>query len=147
MNQIVLTLHADTAPMTTCCVALLDLEALRLSYALAGHFPPLIRTPDGARLVPETPPGPPIGMSLDAVYATADVDLEPGDRLVLYTDGLVERRGESLTLGIVRLERSIDDCRDLAPQQCAEFLSDELSLREDDVAILMVEVGPVAAPG
>ncbi len=144
VNQIVVTLHADRAPMTTCCVALLDLGTLRLSFALAGHFPPLVRARDGAREMPPGRPGPPLGVAADVSYVTSGVDLAPGDRIVLYTDGLIERRGESLTVGIERLERAVDDSRWMDPQRCTEFLSGDLSPREDDVAVLLVEIGSVA---
>ena len=127
VNQIVVTLHAESAPMTTCCVALLDLATLRLSFALAGHFPPLVRALDGPREMPPSRPGPPLGVAADVSYFTSGVDLEPGDRIVLYTDGLIERRGESLAVGIERLERSVDECRSMGPQQCTEFLSGDLS--------------------
>jgi PAS domain S-box-containing protein len=140
VNRIACTLHASEAPMTTCCVALLDLEGLRLSFAIAGHLPPLVRALDGRRDLPDASPGPPIGVSPDATYAAAEVELQPGDRLVMYTDGLIERRGESLAVGIERLARSVDDRRDLAPQACTEFLSADLSPRDDDVALLLVEI-------
>jgi len=43
-------------------------------------------------------------------------------------------------VGIERLARSVDDRRDLAPQACTEFLSADLSPRDDDVALLLVEI-------
>ena len=92
--------------------------------------------------MPPSRPGPPLGVAAGVSYVTSGVDLEPGDRIVLYTDGLIERRGESLTVGIERLERSVDDSRSMEPQRCTEFLSGDLSPREDDVAVLLVEIAP-----
>jgi PAS domain S-box-containing protein len=140
VNRIELSLLGDDVPMTTCCVAVLDLHQRRLMFSLAGHFAPLIRTPDGERTVPPVSPGLPLGVRTDAPYATAEVQLEPGDRLVMYTDGLIERRGESLDDGILRLGRLLDDCRGLGTQACSEQLAVQLSPRDDDVALLVVEL-------
>jgi serine phosphatase RsbU (regulator of sigma subunit) len=120
----------------------LDLDRLRLMFSLAGHFAPLVRAAAGERAVPVVPPGLPLGVRADSPYATAEARLEPGDRFVMYTDGLIERRGESLDDGILRLARLVDDCRDLAPQECSEHLAVHLSARDDDVALLVVEVRP-----
>jgi serine phosphatase RsbU (regulator of sigma subunit) len=140
VNHIELTLHGDDMPMTTCCVAVLDLDEPRLMFSLAGHFAPMVRSPRGERAVPTVPPGLPLGVRADSPYATAEVRLEAGDRLVMYTDGLIERRGESLDDGIGRLGALVDDCRSLGTQECSEFLAVQLSPRDDDVAILVVEV-------
>jgi PAS domain S-box-containing protein len=146
VNHIEVVLQGDDVPMTTCCVALLDLEQLRLTFSSAGHFPPVVRTPEGERVVPAAPPGLPLGVSGDASYTTIDVPLEPGDRFVMYTDGLIERRGESIEDAIVRLGLLVDDCRDLAAQECSERLAIELSPRNDDVALLVLEVRDGQAP-
>jgi len=140
VNRIELTLLGEDVPMTTCCVAVLDLDRLRLSFSLAGHFAPLVRTADGARAVSTVTPGLPLGVRPDASYATAEVALGPGDRLVMYTDGLIERRGESLDRGIVRLDELLEACRDLGTQECYEQLAVQLSPRDDDVALLVLEV-------
>jgi PAS domain S-box-containing protein len=140
VNRIELALLGEDVPMTTCCVAVLDLDRLRLSFSLAGHFAPLIRTAAGARAVSTVTPGLPLGVRPDSSYATAEVALAPGDRLVMYTDGLIERRGESLDRGIVRLDQLLDECRDLGTQECSEQLAVQLSPRNDDVALLVLEV-------
>jgi serine phosphatase RsbU (regulator of sigma subunit) len=140
VNRTELVLLGEDVPMTTCCVAVLDLDRLRLMYSLAGHFAPLARTRGGERALPAVAPGLPLGVRADSVYATAEVALEPGDRLVMYTDGLIERRGESLDEGILRLGRLVDGCRHLGPQECSEHLAVELSARDDDVALMVVEL-------
>jgi hypothetical protein len=58
----------------------------------------------------------------------------------MYTDGLIERRGESLDRGIVRLGELLDECRGLGNQECSEQLAVQLSPRDDDVALLVVQV-------
>jgi PAS domain S-box-containing protein len=140
VNRIELTLLGEDVPMTTCCVAVLDLERLRLTFSLAGHFAPLVRTASGPRAVPTLAPGLPLGVHADSSYLTAEVPLRPGDRLVMFTDGLIERRGESLEAGVRRLVEVLDESRDLGPQQCSEQLAVRLSLRDDDVALLVVDL-------
>lgn len=78
-----------------------DRTALRM--ASAGHPPPLLRGPDGTVTRLEGGRSLPIGASPDAVYEEAAVAIEIGSLLLFYTDGLVERRNESIDTGIDRL--------------------------------------------
>ena len=72
-------------------------------WANAGHPLPLLVAPDGAvTLVEELTPGPPVGAGVFD-YGEAKLRLAPGSRLVLYTDGLFERRGANPAVGIDRL--------------------------------------------
>ena len=66
-----------------------DTEAGTLTYANAGHYPPVLLRADGTceRL---TEGGPVLGIFDDATYGTATVRMAPGDRLILYTDGITE---------------------------------------------------------
>lgn len=66
-----------------------DTEAGTLTYANAGHYPPVLLRADGTceRL---TEGGPVLGIFDDAIYGTATVRMAPGDRLILYTDGITE---------------------------------------------------------
>jgi anti-sigma regulatory factor (Ser/Thr protein kinase) len=77
------------------------------------------------------------------VFESAEVALGPGDLLVLYTDGLVERRGEQFDDGVVRLCETLADAAD--PETTADHLIDTLlgsSRPADDVAVLLL--APVA---
>ncbi|MFJ3669160.1 SpoIIE family protein phosphatase [Streptomyces sp. NPDC090106] len=88
--------------VATCLLALGDPEAGTMSYANAGHLPPLKVLPDGVvELVPLTV-GPPLGTGLGA-YETVTRPGLPGATLLLYTDGLVERRGEDIDVSLRRL--------------------------------------------
>lgn len=74
----------------------------RLTWVRAGHLPPLLVRDDRAGFL-EQPSGALLGATADASYGQAVIDLVPGDRLLFYTDGLVERPGEDLDVGLGRL--------------------------------------------
>ncbi|MFF4582609.1 PP2C family protein-serine/threonine phosphatase [Streptomyces sp. NPDC001373] len=74
----------------------------RLTWVCAGHPPPLLVRDGRARFLPSTS-GILLGADEGAHYEVSTVDLLPGDHLLLYTDGLVERPGESIDEGLARL--------------------------------------------
>ena len=77
-----------------------------VQYANAGHNPPRLRRADDHEVIRLDATGLPIGMFEDRDYDEASVTLEPGDALVLYTDGLVENRNaDSVALGEAGLDR------------------------------------------
>jgi sigma-B regulation protein RsbU (phosphoserine phosphatase) len=73
------------------CVA--DSEIGSLSYANAGHFPPVVVKPDGT-IVRLTSGGPVLGVIAASSYEAGTVPFGAGDRLILYTDGITEARSE-----------------------------------------------------
>jgi len=74
-------------------------------WSSAGHPPPVVVGADGGIALMSLPPGPPIGAS--GVQEQVGLELPPGSLMVLYTDGLFERRGEDLDVGIDRLVQVI----------------------------------------
>ncbi|MFE5912499.1 SpoIIE family protein phosphatase [Streptomyces wedmorensis] len=74
----------------------------RLTWVRAGHPPPLLVRDGEASFLPQ-PAGCLLGAEPDARYGEAEVELLPGDHLLLYTDGLVEEPGEDLSVGLDRL--------------------------------------------
>ena len=77
-----------------------------MSYGLAGHPPALLRrSRDGKVVRLLDADGPVMGPIRDATYTEGQVRLEPGDILVMYTDGLVERRGRDIATGISQAQR------------------------------------------
>jgi serine phosphatase RsbU (regulator of sigma subunit)/anti-sigma regulatory factor (Ser/Thr protein kinase) len=93
--------------MATVGYAVLDTANGELRYASAGHLPPvLIGGAHGARLM-DVRKAPPLGTLPFPAYRETVVTLEPGDTLLLYTDGLVERRSEPLTAGLERLRMTV----------------------------------------
>jgi serine phosphatase RsbU (regulator of sigma subunit) len=121
-------------------LVVVDTEAATLSYATAGHPPPMVRPPSGPSVVLDEGRQPILGIPVEDGTAS-EVAFPPGSVLIAYTDGLVERRGESIDVSIDRLQAFLD----AAPDTRAEALADEL-LRanlggaepDDDVALVVI---------
>ncbi|MFD4575452.1 PP2C family protein-serine/threonine phosphatase [Streptomyces sp. NPDC058417] len=115
-----------------------------LTWAAAGHPPPLLRGPDGEVRLLDAKPGAMLGIPLRQEIADHSVPLAPGSTLALYTDGLVERRAHGIDPGIARLAAALaafhadDLAHDLdgsAERILDPMLSD--SERDDDVCLLL----------
>jgi anti-sigma regulatory factor (Ser/Thr protein kinase)/putative methionine-R-sulfoxide reductase with GAF domain len=89
--------------MATASYAIFDSGTAELSIATAGHPPPLIIPPSGAPHFLQVDPGPPLGVVRHPEFVETSITL-PGEGMVLlYTDGLIEVRGESMEMGFDRL--------------------------------------------
>jgi serine phosphatase RsbU (regulator of sigma subunit)/anti-sigma regulatory factor (Ser/Thr protein kinase) len=141
MTRFARTLDGDQ--MCTCIYAVLDPASGRLCCANAGHPPPLVLTSDGRASFIAGRPGLPLGVSGRTEYAEAVVELEPGATLLLYTDGLVEKRGEAIDVGLERL-RSVAAEAPLDPKALCKRVLDSLieGTADDDVALLAVQTMP-----
>ena len=132
----------------TCVVGRLQETASggwRLWWTSAGHLPPVLMRDGAARLLDTTPD---LMLGVDAHTDRADhqVELRPGDVLVLYSDGLVEVRGSSLEDRLEILRQQVEQASPSAPDLLAEqLLAGLTSVRADDVALLVIEVVAVAA--
>ncbi|HEY2277623.1 MAG TPA: PP2C family protein-serine/threonine phosphatase, partial [Streptosporangiaceae bacterium] len=126
---------------TVACV-LLDPATGELSYATAGHPPILVVHAAGGTTYLDGGRGLPLAVSRTA-RASAITTLAPGDQLVLYTDGLYERRRESPDVGLARLASLAAEARGLPPTELSHALADGMlagAAPEDDLCVL------VAAP-
>ncbi|MGA2925959.1 MAG: SpoIIE family protein phosphatase, partial [Solirubrobacteraceae bacterium] len=125
----------------TVTYAVVDPRSQAVSWANAGHPPPLVRTAAGVTSYLEGGEGL-MGMQ-DAEYRTLDARLREGDMLILYTDGLVERRGESLDVGLARLAVAAANGPGDPQRMCDRLVelvvSDDKQL-QDDVTVLVVKV-------
>jgi serine phosphatase RsbU (regulator of sigma subunit) len=143
LNRLVLaTMPGELA---TLAVAAYDPGAGRLELALAGHPPPVVARADGSAEVLACRPGLPLGVVAEAAYDQVEVVLAPGDTVVLYTDGLIERRGEVIDVGLERLRAAAADTSALALDAALEaVLVDALpgSGRFDDVCVLALRRRP-----
>ncbi|HVX31900.1 MAG TPA: SpoIIE family protein phosphatase [Solirubrobacterales bacterium] len=120
----------------------LDPQREELEAILAGHVPPLLVDPDGASRLLEQTPGLPVGVSGGNAYESVTYPFPLGSALLLYTDGLIERRGESLDVGFGRLtaaaEAAVRETKTNLADDVYRALLDETPL-EDDVALLAIE--------
>jgi PAS domain S-box-containing protein len=126
------------ATMSTIAFVRYDPADGSLAWACAGHPPPVVARADGRVEVLWGGRSGPLWASLRQPRAEATGRLEPGDTLVLYTDGLVERRGELLDAGLDRLAAALGglalDAADLADRLCDRILAG--AAQDDDVCVL-----------
>lgn len=148
VDQVIDTLQIDTT--ATVIVARLVQTAQdaargvrQLRWSNAGHPPPMLLTPDGRVEVLASPePDLLLGFDPAATRAEWSTELTSGATVLLYTDGLVERRGQSLDDGLARLRSTLAELAhlDLA-DLCDEVLERLLPARsEDDVALVAVRL-------
>ncbi|MCG7208102.1 SpoIIE family protein phosphatase [Streptomyces arenae] len=133
-----LLLHSrDSQSTATLILARYEPAGRRLVWAQAGHLPPLlVRDGEVRRL--DRPDGMLLGAHAEPSYESAEFRLEPGDRLLMYTDGLVERPGEDIDAGLTRLAEAV---RTAGPDSLAALLDAMLvGERRDDVCVLDIRV-------
>jgi phosphoserine phosphatase RsbU/P len=108
----------------------------------AGHLPPILVHPGSEAQLLTCPPSPPLGVLPELEPTTVNSSLRDGSTLVLYTDGLVERRGESITDGLDRLRAAVHD--ETPERLCAQLMDTMIGsyVPADDVAVLVFRVRP-----
>jgi anti-sigma regulatory factor (Ser/Thr protein kinase) len=129
--------------MATCVYAVYDPSTRRCTIACAGHLPPILvfPGPDGEVRQLEVPAGVPLGVG-GVDFESAEVEVPDGAVLVLYTDGLVEARGEDISEGVDRLCAVLREPLDSLEDACDDLLASMAPGREpDDVALLMARLG------
>jgi GAF domain-containing protein/anti-sigma regulatory factor (Ser/Thr protein kinase) len=130
-------------PMTTLVYAVVDTERETLDVVIAGHPPPLLIPPGGEPAYLPLQSGVPLGAAPLARYTSDSHSFPTGTTLVLYTDGLVEVRGESIDAGLERLRAlaaGAGDVETLAARVVAELVPREPS---DDVVLLAARLAPL----
>jgi serine phosphatase RsbU (regulator of sigma subunit)/anti-sigma regulatory factor (Ser/Thr protein kinase) len=140
VNDYLHTLSSRRA-MVTCCYMVLDHDRGVLQYSSAGHPPTVVIESDGEPRFLQGGRGVPLGVGVQGSRHDAEYQLTSASTLVLYTDGLIERRGETIDVGLERLLTTIrghaDDVRDLCDHLTGVLLADA---SDDDVALLAVRV-------
>lgn len=145
-------IHFEPGAMATAVYAITEPPFTQISMASAGHFLPIHVTAEGAAHQVEVPVGLPLGVDSALPRASGDVHLEPGDALLLFTDGLVERRSHS-TPHSATVFGSIDSALETltrllgpgdADAQASRVLDAMLTIEPpgDDVAVLVVRREP-----
>jgi PAS domain S-box-containing protein len=145
LDEAMAQMHDET--MATAAVARLEQAGSggwsRLRWASAGHPPPLVMTTDGAVTVL----GGPVGDLLLGVDCTAEraeqvTELPPGSTVLLYTDGLVERRDSVFDAGMSRLVAQLRELADQPLERLCDALLDRVlaGTPQDDVALVAVRL-------
>ena len=143
LDQTLASLHADT--MATCAVAEVvpdpDRDTAVFSWSNAGHLPPLLVSEAGTATLLTSEADLLLGLDPAAVRRDHRVSLVAGATIVLYTDGLVERRGESLDVGLERLRLTASNLSRLPVEDLCDALLTQMGDRQlDDVALLAVRL-------
>ncbi|HEX8066420.1 MAG TPA: GAF domain-containing protein [Thermoleophilaceae bacterium] len=134
--------HGQMSEMATVAYGVLDPGSGELTYSLAAHPPPLRVRDGGEAEFLEGIRSRPIGVTAAGSYPEVGTVLERRETLLLYTDGLVERRGESLDVGLERLRSAVSGVPATADEVCLAAVA-ELEVAVDDVAVLTVQRTPV----
>jgi PAS domain S-box-containing protein len=143
-NNVTTRLNEPDGPFVTCCYAVLDIDAHTLRWAQAGHFSPLIVLADGTATYLEERPGSPLAIFEGQAYESSSVEVSPGDRVLMFTDGLVERRREHLDIGLARLAELAASHAELPPEEFVQTLAASVTHRFDDLALVCIDfVGAV----
>ncbi|MER8186412.1 SpoIIE family protein phosphatase [Kitasatospora sp. NPDC094015] len=127
----------------TCVVVVFDPVERVCTAATAGHLPPVLSAPDGTTRLLELPPGVPLGVG-GVQFESTGFTLPEDGLLVLYTDGLVERRGQDLDEGMDLLCRTVEARSGSLEETCDEVI-DVLGAHngQDDVAVIMAHARPI----
>ncbi len=117
---------------------------VQLRWSSAGHLPPLLRLPDGRVRTLTDESDPMLGISADIDRVERVTQMPYGSTLLLYTDGLVERRGESLTEGLRRLADALAAHGELHVEELADAVVRTMTPEapDDDVALLILRPHP-----
>jgi PAS domain S-box-containing protein len=156
LDEAIASMHTDT--LATAVVARFEPAPLRgaasgsrcrgaLRWANAGHPPPIVLAPDGTVSVLGRPIGDlMLGVDASAQRAEPVVALAAGSTVLLYTDGLVERRDSTLDLGTAHLVEELQELADRPLGELCDALLERLlcGTPQDDVALVAVRTAPSA---
>jgi serine phosphatase RsbU (regulator of sigma subunit) len=128
----------DDDSFATALYASLDVSSGKLQWSSAGHIPPLSFLGHRATFISDAP-NPPLGLGDGFVWDAHDLQVEPGQGLVLVTDGVVDRRGSTLHQGMQRLAEVVEAAAPRSAEQVADRIATELcQMPEDDCCIVVI---------
>ncbi|MCX4571673.1 SpoIIE family protein phosphatase [Streptomyces sp. NBC_01571] len=136
--------YVEDAMATTVVQAIVDTRARRVTYSSAGHPPPVLLHQDGTCALLDQATDPPLAARPKHVpRPQAELPYTPGDTLVLYTDGLIERRGEDIDAGLQRLTDALARYTRHQPEHLADALLAHLGVSSgarDDIALIVLRL-------
>ncbi|MFB6840980.1 PP2C family protein-serine/threonine phosphatase [Streptomyces sp. NPDC056361] len=124
----------------TCLLVRVDPARGSATFASAGHLPPVVFAADGSARLVDLPVGPPLGTGVGG-YEPTTCPLTPAETLLIFTDGLVERRGEDIDVSLARLA-ALRLPAGSGPREVVDEVLRGLGAHgaEDDVAVLAARV-------
>jgi anti-sigma regulatory factor (Ser/Thr protein kinase) len=127
----------------TCVCAVYDPVDRSCVIACAGHLPPVVVSTDGNARPVDVPPGVPLGVG-GVEFESVEITIPEGGLLALYTDGLVERRGQDIDEGLSLLAETLSGSGRSLEQTCDAVIETLVTDgAEDDIAVIMAQVLPV----
>ncbi|MEU6389265.1 SpoIIE family protein phosphatase [Streptomyces sp. NPDC046939] len=133
--------HLTDHVTATAVCGLYDPTTRMLRWARAGHLPPIMIRADDATILPMTS-GLLLGAIADTTYAESDVQLQPGDTLLMYTDGLVERRDTAVQDSLAHLLVNAQGPAGTLDQRLNVLLTHSKSDTDDDTCLVGIEICP-----
>jgi serine phosphatase RsbU (regulator of sigma subunit) len=131
--------HFESGAYATVVCASIGPSYDTMTLAVAGHPPPVIAVPGRPAEFAEVEVGPPIGMNFGSWHRSmTTITLAPETVVAFYTDGLVERRGESIDVGLERLRQAISPgAPDLVARDIMRHLIGGVVPRDDIALVVM----------
>ncbi|MFF4255010.1 PP2C family protein-serine/threonine phosphatase [Streptomyces sp. NPDC001663] len=134
----------EGAESATAAATFIDWDDQCITYSCAGHLPPALLAPDGTVSFLDQATDPPLGARPEHVpRPQAKAPFVEGSTLVLYTDGLVERRTEDIDAGLARLADSLTRHGHADPEALADALLSDLlpsTGNTDDTALIVLRL-------
>ena len=138
--------HVNEDEMITAACVTVDPVEGALRYSCAGHPPPLLLDRDTGTVVRlDGASSPPLGVAEPSDVVEQQLLLPERATLALYTDGLVERRGESIEDGIDVLAREMSRGPEVSAQAALASIGGSIGAPTDDVALLIASLEPAAS--
>jgi serine phosphatase RsbU (regulator of sigma subunit) len=134
--------HFEPGALATVAYAVFDPGMDRVRICLAGHYPPVVAVPGRPAELADVAPGLLIGAAAGARRPVTTLEIAPGTLLCLYTDGLIERRHQTIDEGLARL------CQAITAQSpddaCAAVMAALVGSEpvRDDIALLIFRRSP-----
>jgi len=145
LNELMRKIGEREPHFATCAYATYDAVNGTCEVASAGHLPPLLVGPDGSSEFLDVSPAPPLGVG-EGLISSRTFEIEDGSLFVLYTDGLVESRGQDIDDGLKRLQSVFDadsvagSMEDLCKAILASAYADQ---HRDDIAVLIARLARI----
>ena len=142
LDELMHTLGEREPHFATCAYAVYNAVSGDIEVAVAGHLPPLLVHPDGSNELLDVPPAPPLGIG-DGEVESRRFKIEDGSLFVLYTDGLVENKGQDISDGLARLRGIFGPGSPTRPLEdlCKATLDGVYSDHQrDDIAVLIARL-------